>query len=402
MIRRNLRHLRVFLAVADLGSLTQASAACNISQPAATQAIKKLEAAAGGLLFQRASQGVFLTERGALLAERVRRAFARLDPALSEISQRLPHVASAPQLEALAEVAEAESFTLAARRLGLAQPTVHRAVSQLEKDCDRPLLRRTPQGLVPSRACRALADAVRLAFSEFDQAMAELAVFDGREAGRIVIGALPLSRSALLPQALIGFRARYPNLPIHVVDGPYGDLLAGLRRGALDVIVGALRDPVPVADVVQEPLMQDKLAIVARPGHPLASARGLTAAALAAQSWVVPREGSPTRVQFDAFFAGAQVPAPASVIESGSILLMREVLNRTDFLGCISDAQARVECDAGLLTRLEIAADWAARPIGLTYRADWMPTRAQAHMLELLRDGAREQQAMPRSGQTPG
>ena len=117
MIRRNLRHLRVFLAVADLGSLTQASAACNISQPAATQAIKKLEAAAGGLLFQRASQGVFLTERGALLAERVRRAFARLDPALSEISQRLPHVASAPQLEALAEVAEAESFTLAARRL---------------------------------------------------------------------------------------------------------------------------------------------------------------------------------------------------------------------------------------------------------------------------------------------
>ncbi|WP_109465609.1 LysR family transcriptional regulator [Albibacillus kandeliae] len=384
MISRNLRHLRVFLAVSDLGSLTLASERVHVSQPAVTQALGKLEREAGGPLFDRTRQGVFPTERGRILGQRVRRALGRLDRALEELSARLVVTTSSAQLSSLIAVADAENFTLAARSLGLAQPTVHRAVTQLETEAGQSLFERRPHGLVPTRAARALAQAARLAFSELEQAEADLAELDGREEGRIVVGALPLSRSVLLPQALARFRVQRPRQPLLVIDGLYSDLLTGLRRGDIDVMIGALRDPLPISDVVQERLFDDRLAVVARPGHPLGGVRNLAPADLAGRAWVVPRVGTPSRKQFDAVFEGS----PESVMEAGSILFMREFLERGDFLGCISEAQAEAEIARGLLIRLDVRADWPARPIGLTLREGWLPTQAQSLLLELLRDEA--------------
>jgi DNA-binding transcriptional LysR family regulator len=46
-MRTNLRHLRVFLAVAEHGSITRAAELGLVSQPAVTQAIAKLATATG-------------------------------------------------------------------------------------------------------------------------------------------------------------------------------------------------------------------------------------------------------------------------------------------------------------------------------------------------------------------
>ncbi|WP_260348936.1 hypothetical protein [Alloyangia mangrovi] len=61
---------------------------------------------------------------------------------------------------------------------------------------------------------------------------------------------------------------------------------------------------------------------------------------------------------------------------------MRELLARGDFLGCISEAQAVAEISHGTLQRLDVAGHWSNRPIGLTLRADWVPTQAQHLMLD--------------------
>lgn len=384
MISRNLRHLRLFLAVNDGGSVTLAAGRYHITQPAVTQAITKLEQLAGGALFERTRQGFFPTRRGEILAGRTRRAFATLDPPLCELSPRLLLVASHAQLTALIRVCETENFTLAARSLGLAQPTVHRAISQLEQEAVRPLFQRTPFGLVASRVARDLAQAARLAFHELEQAVADLAEIEGREVGRIVIGALPMSRSVLLPAALVAFRRQRATQPVRVIEGLYDELLTGLRRGDIDLIVGALRDPQPIADIVQTVLFQDGMAVLARNDHPLAGAGALTPAVLARQQWVVPREGTPARAQFDTFFLDAGQAPPDSIIEAGSILMMREMLARGDFLGCISELQAAAEIRAGLISRLDVPARWTPRPIGLTTRAGWEPTAAQQLILDLL------------------
>ena len=388
MISRNLRHFRVFLAVADLGTPTAAAGRCGVSQPAVTQTLAKLEREVGGALFDRTRRGFFVTERGAMLQARLGRAMGRLDAALAEIAPRLAVTATAAQVQALIAMVETQNFTLAARRLGVAQPTVHRAVTALEQEAGRPLFERRSFGLAASKPCRALAQAARLAFSEFEQAEAELADLDGRDAGRVVVGALPLSRAVVLPEAIARFRALRPTTRVTILDGPYDEMLAGLRRGQIDFILGALRDPQPIADVVQEALFLDHLTIVARPGHPLAAADSVPTEVLLHQSWAVPGPGTPAREQFESLFRGRGLPLPDSLVDCGSVLLMRELLGRSDLLGCISGQQAAAELRNGLLVVIRTPIDWPGRRIGLTCRADWVPTGAQRLLLDAVRGAA--------------
>ena len=130
-MKPNLRHMRVFLAAHDTGSITQAAATCLVSQPAVTQSIHKLEEQLDNRLFDRTPHGLFATEAGQVLAARVRRALGMLDDALGDLAPRLRLTATTSQLTALIAAVETENFTVAARRLGLAQPSVHRAITDL-------------------------------------------------------------------------------------------------------------------------------------------------------------------------------------------------------------------------------------------------------------------------------
>jgi DNA-binding transcriptional LysR family regulator len=389
LLSRNLRHFRVFLAVAEFRTPTAAAERCLVSQPAVTQSLAKLEREAGGDLFKRTRQGFFLTARGEAVDARLRRAIARLDATLTDVSPRLTVTATYAQLQALIAMSEAQSYMLAARNLDLAQPTVHRAISQFEREAARSLFERTSFGLVATRPCRDIAQAARMAFAEFDQIDADLGEFDGREVGRIRIGALPLPRAKLLPEAIARFRKERPKQPITVIDGTYKEMLAGLRQGDIDFILGALRDPLPVEDVAQEFLFTDHLVILAQPGHRLAGGTGLTLDTLVEHPWVVPRPGTPTREQFDALFADQAISIPGSIVECGSILLMRELLAKSDLLGCISGQQAWREIENGTLVELDAGIAWPGRDIGVTCRSGWVPTQAQGQLLDYLRETAR-------------
>ena len=66
----NLRHLRAFAAVARLSSVNAGAQAINLSQPAVTQAIGRLELAFGAPLFSRRRSGSYPTEAGDILLQR--------------------------------------------------------------------------------------------------------------------------------------------------------------------------------------------------------------------------------------------------------------------------------------------------------------------------------------------
>ncbi|SMX51257.1 LysR family transcriptional regulator [Actibacterium lipolyticum] len=384
----NIRHLRVFLAVTRHSSVSRAADECHLSQPAVTQAIAKLERAFALPLFQHMTQGLFVTPAGETLALRVERALARIDTATAPIAPRLSSTATTSQLEALIAVRELENFSLAARHLGLAQPTVHRAVSQLESEAQKPLFKRSAYGLRATRACQALADAAQLAFAELDQAVMELAELAGREVGQIVVGALPLSRAYILSSAIIEFRKTRPNLLIRVDEGPYSELLSGLRRGEVDMLIGALRDPVPIDDVTQTELFTDDLILVAGPDHPLVGKPAITLEEMAAFPWVVARNGTPTRMLFDKLFDPAETQV--SLVETGSMILMRQLLRQSNHLGCISRLQAAAEVDMGLMVPLDFDLTLTRRPIGLTTRVGWIPTRGQLALIDKISQAAAE------------
>ncbi len=82
------RRLRQFLAVADMGNVSQAAEAMYVSQPTVTVNIRKLEEDHGVALFKRSSRGVTLTDYGRILYEHAK-VMARLEGhAAAEIRAR--------------------------------------------------------------------------------------------------------------------------------------------------------------------------------------------------------------------------------------------------------------------------------------------------------------------------
>lgn len=386
-MRASLRHLRIVLAIRQTRSVTRAAELCHVSQPAVTAALAGIEATLGMRVFDRRPGGLNLTPAGKVLLLRIGRALAVLDPALAGLSPRLVQTARVAQLNALIAVAETESFSAAARRLGLAQPTVHRAVSQLEHEVGHSLFDRSPHGVMPTRAVRLLAVAARLALYELDQALADVADVAGREGGRVVIGAMPLSRSVLLGPAIALFRTQWQTLAVRVVEGPYAELVLGLRRGEVDVLVGALRPEVD--DLAQEMLFHDEMAIVARADHPvLQGVPGLVA--MASYPWVVAPEGTPARDHFSAMFSDAGQAPPVSLVETGSMTLLGDLVGRTDHLGFVSARQVVRDIAGGRLAQVPFRPQSTSRAIGLTIRQGWCPTRAQAEMVAAIRLAARQ------------
>lgn len=377
----SIRHLRMFQALAQTNSVTRAAEICHVSQPAVTQAMAKLANEVGQTLFNRSPQGLFLTEAGELLRYRANRSMARLDVAMADMDRAIRVQATWAQLTVLIAVTEQENFTLAARYLGLAQPTVHRSTTMLEQSAGTSFFQRTSHGLITTRPGQLLAQAARLALAELDQASSDLAALDGREVGRIVIGALPLSRSGWLPSSIVAFRQRRPSFPFEVIDGRYDELLLGLRRGEIDMMLGALRLPSPIEDIAQEQLFGDDVVVVARHGHPLLNARAIGPDDLIAYPWVMPRKTTPLRANLDAFLDGHR---PSNVIETSSVITMREILRSSDHIGGLSRIQAQVESPS--LAILPIDLPNSTRIIGITTRTGWEPTRAQQDFLTVLRN----------------
>src|SRR5437763_15455644 len=330
----NLRHLMLFDQVVRRGSVSAAARASHLSQPAVTQAVGQIEAAFGARLMQRSYSGLALTGEGRAAAQRVERALEMLRDALVAVRARAGNAASADVLRgitttqphALIAVVEEGAFARAARRAGRARAAVHRAARQLERSLGTELFEDTSFGVRPTREAEKLALRTRLAFAEIAQTQAEVAAANGTGSGSTVIGAMPLARSVLLARAVLEFAAARPEHGISILDGPYESMLGALRRGSADVLVGALRDPIPYQDIVQEHLFDDPLAIIVGARHPLAGRGAPTLAALSRFAWIAPRRDSPLRRHFDALVARLDVERTVAPIGCNSLVAARSRL----------------------------------------------------------------------------
>jgi LysR family transcriptional regulator of gallate degradation len=390
----NLRHLHVFREVAALKSVSAASQAVYLSQPAITLAIASLERQFGTLLFKRTNMGMQLTAPGEICLQRVDRALAQIREGIVEISRPLQRERMSPsdlersitatQLRALIAVVEQGSFSRAARVSNVSQPTLHRPARELERMLGLPLFERTSFGVRPTREAERLARRAKLALWELQQARVEVDALSGGETGRTVIGTMPLARTYLVPMTLIGFSQEFPQHRVSIQEGPYDDLLADLRTGEVDFLVGATRETLSHEDVVQEHLFDDPLAIIVRADHPLVHKKRLTMSLLAKFPWVAPRRSAPLRTHFEELFDGAGIPVPQSAIECSSLVAARSLLLESDRIMLLSEHQAHYELACGMLKALPHPAGRVIRHIAITTRRDWQPTTAQQRLLQLL------------------
>ena len=386
----NIRHLSAALEVRQLGSISRATDTIYLSQSAITQGLSKLERELGFDIFTRSHDGLIPTQAGEIFLNRTQTAISFLCQMDSVLGQKdnkstpLYRSLTASQLRALMTVVEQGSYTLAARHLKLAQPTVHRAVQDAENICGYTLFSKSPSGLEPSWHARQLARYIALFFAELSQGIEEVQEYHGRMTGRLRIGSLPLARTRMVPRAVVNLLRDYPEARISIIDGPYDEQLHALLHGRLDIIVGALRDPPPSPDIEQRELFRDSLSIVVRPGHPLEKRGSVSASELRQLDWIAPREDTPGREAFTQFFENNGLSPPEHVIECSSLVATRGMLMESDRAALLSARQVEVDVSFGLLTVSSKHLQDTGRNIGIAHRKGWKPTLVQQRFLERL------------------
>lgn len=375
----NLRHLKALALMVDTGSLSAAARLVNLTQPAITQGLAKLEQNAGLPLFERGPTGMTPTEAGAVLARRATAALSFI------ASQRV----TAAQMRAFLALANHGSYAAAAMATGLREASLHRAVADLSLSVGQDLVERRGRGVTLTRRGQLLARRFKLAQVELRSAAAELSSLTGREVDQITVGAMPLCRARLLPTAIAEFKRAHNNVEIVVLEGSYSDLVGPLRDGEVDLMLGAMREEGQGDDLLQQPLFEDRPVVLGRAGHPLTEAgRPPSLQQLADFEWVLPGEGAPLRREWRRLFDEAGVRPPKVAIESGSVMLIRQLLVEGEYLTLLSPDQVAVELEAGWLVQIAGKFDRAKRTIALTTRASWRPTRLQAAFLSSIKASA--------------
>lgn len=289
----NLACLYAVQRVAETGSVSRAAATLFRAQSAVTRAVQELETAVGEALFERKPSGMLATPVGRAVLKRGERVIAELGAlanwcALRQSRRRasadgsLPaYLLNARRLQLFSTLARHGHMPSAARALGVTQPAVSSAIRILESGAGFALFHRHPRGLLLTADGETFLLHVRRALNELRHVANDVAALHGSIQGVVTVGALPLGRTLMLPEAVARVVTRFPKVRVVTDESAYEALVAGVRAGDIDFILGALRASDPASDLENERLMSENLVVLARRDHPLAGVRNLGLASLA-------------------------------------------------------------------------------------------------------------------------
>ncbi len=398
----NLACLRAVREVAETGSVSRAAMALFRAQSAVTRAVQEVEAMLGAPLFDRRPTGMLPTPVCGTVLKRSERVFDELDALARWCAARQSrwqavsdggapaYLLNTRRLQILTALARHRHMPSAARALGITQPAVSSAIRILENGAGMLLFHRNPRGLLPTNDGETFLLHVRRALNELRHVSDDVAALRGSIQGVVTVGALPLGRTLILPQAVARVIGRYPGVRVVTDESAYEPLVAGLRAGDIDFVLGALRENAAASGLENEKLMSENLAILARRGHPLAGVRWLTLKDLTHAQWILSRAHSPARGLFDALFRRVKIAPPMPAVETADLAVIRGLLLDTDMITVLSAQQLHYELASGQLVALDVTLRKVRRDIGLTLRAGGTPSPAARVLIDAIREVAGE------------
>lgn len=285
-------------------------------------------------------------------------------------------------------VYELGSIGQAAEKMLLTQPALSKSLRSLEDELGVRLFDRTPIGVVPTVFGDTLAMHAKGIEAQFRQAEAAIGALRGKAQGHVVIGIGPSVAPNLLPLATLSLQKLHPEIRLSVIEGLVDDLLPQLRRGEIDVAVGAwprVTDP----DFSTEVIVVDTLEVFARPEHPLVGHAGpIPMEALLDCAWALPPATQKWRQHLDGLFVERGLSPPAPRVTSTSAAYLKALMTRADWLSFLPSQLVNEESDGLVALRVDMV---PTRPdISMTFRERALLKAPVAEMVQLLRAAGQE------------
>ena len=184
-------------------------------------------------------------------------------------------------------VAQALHFGRAAASLHMTQPPLTQGIAQLERLLGVRLFDRTKRSVQLTAAGTALLPSVRDLLARAQALPAQARAAQSGEIGLLRLGFVSTIGFAQLPQWVRGFRARYPNVGLELIEATGDMQLQALERGELDAGL-MLHSPGLVPPGLQHQRVAREPLVLAVPDpHPLASSTSVKLAQVLAQPLVI-------------------------------------------------------------------------------------------------------------------
>ncbi len=286
------------------------------------------------------------------------------------------------QIRDFLAVVDAGSINAAARKLGVSQPGLTKSLGSLEAELGALLLNRTPTGVTLTRQGQAFHVRVRAGYAEMAKAQEELA--RGART-QVALGFGPFFAAHVVPQAVMRFRERFPDVQLRLVEGLRHSTGPMVRDATLDMSL-APRAPNGLDDpaIRFKPIAHLEWIVVARRGHPLARTR--SAAALARAEWLCSLRHDATAGALNAL----GVPEARQITECESFSATQALLADSDMLALVPHPFLDMPGVAQAIQEVPIAERLPGLTVGLHTRADAPLTKPAAALARLLSEIGRK------------
>lgn len=171
------------------------------------------------------------------------------------------------QLEYLLAVANCGSFSAAAEKCFVTQPSLSMQIKNLEEELGIVLLDRTRKPVVPTNAGEAVLRQARETVKAFEAIREIVANLKNDVSGTLRLGIIPTIAPYLLHRLIPDFTKKYPKVDLMIREMKSRDIIHALRHDMLDAAImsgGTIPDDIQEAD-----LFNDRFFVYVSPDYPL-------------------------------------------------------------------------------------------------------------------------------------
>jgi LysR family hydrogen peroxide-inducible transcriptional activator len=172
------------------------------------------------------------------------------------------------QLRYFVAVAEEGSFSRAAAKVRVAQPSLSQQIRKLEAEVGQPLFDRLPRSVVLTEAGRCFIDYARQILTSIGDARRCVDELKDEVAGKLAVGAIPTIAPYVLPELIGKFQKHYPEVTLEIVEDVTDGITRRVEAGELDVALASSCQQSPT--LRRESLGNEPLFALVPEGHALA------------------------------------------------------------------------------------------------------------------------------------
>jgi len=193
------------------------------------------------------------------------------------------------QVRYVLAVAEERSFSRAANRLHLAQPSLSQQIAKLEKLLGVTLFHRLPQHVELTDAGQRFVQVAQTLVDLSEGLEREMRSYAVGESGKLMVGSLPITGAYVLPQVISAFTQRFPGVELQLMEDTSSHLEQLLVRGKIDVSL--LTMPIGDPSIETIPAINEEIFLALPPQHPLAKRKEIDLAEVSDQPFILLKEG---------------------------------------------------------------------------------------------------------------